>query len=33
MGAHTLGAAAYAVRATSLTAHDQPQVVDYEIRW
>ena len=33
MGAHALGAAAYAVRAASLAAPDRPQVVDDEIRW
>lgn len=33
MGAHALGAAAYAVRATSLAAPDRPSVVDDEIRW
>jgi hypothetical protein len=33
MGAHALGAAAYAVKAASLAAPDRPQVVDDEIRW
>ncbi len=33
MGAHALGAAAYAVNAASLAAPDQPEVVDDEIRW
>jgi hypothetical protein len=33
MGAHALGAAAYAVRAASLAAPDRPEVVDDEIRW
>jgi hypothetical protein len=33
MGAHALGAAAYAVRAASLAAPDQPQVALEEIRW
>jgi hypothetical protein len=33
MGAHALGAAAYAVRAASLAAPDQPQVAREEIRW
>jgi hypothetical protein len=33
MGAHALGAAAYAVRAASLAAPDRPQIVDEEIRW
>jgi hypothetical protein len=33
MGAHALGAAAYAVRAASLAAPDRPHVVDDEIRW
>ena len=33
MGAHALGAAAYAVKAASLAAPDRPEVVDDEIRW
>lgn len=33
MGAHALGAAAYAVRAAGLAAPDRPQVVPDEIRW
>lgn len=33
MGAHALGAAAYAVKAAGLAAPDRPQVVDGEIRW
>jgi hypothetical protein len=33
MGAHALGAAAYAVRAASLAAPERPEVVDDEIRW
>ncbi|HLI56644.1 MAG TPA: hypothetical protein VKY26_06360, partial [Actinomycetota bacterium] len=33
MGAHALGAAAYAVRAASLVAPDQAQVTSEEIRW
>jgi hypothetical protein len=33
MGAHALGAAAYAVKAASLTAPDRPEVLDDEIRW
>lgn len=33
MGAHALGAAAYAVRAAALTAPDRPEVVEDEIRW
>ena len=33
MGAHALGAAAYAVRAVSLAAPDRPQVVRAEIQW
>lgn len=33
MGAHALGAAAYAVRAASLAAPGRPQVVEDEIRW
>jgi len=33
MGAHALGAAAYAVKAVSLAAPDRPQIVDDEIRW
>jgi hypothetical protein len=33
MGAHALGAAAYAVQAASLTAADRPQIVEKEIRW
>jgi hypothetical protein len=33
MGAHALGAAAYAVKAASLAAPGRPQVVEYEIRW
>ena len=33
MGAHALGAAAYAVRAAGLAAPDRPEVVRDEIRW
>lgn len=33
MGAHALGAAAYAVKAVSLAAPRRPEVVDDEIRW
>ena len=33
MGAHALGAAAYAVKAASLAAPGRPEVVDEEIRW
>ncbi|CCH77496.1 conserved hypothetical protein [Nostocoides japonicum T1-X7] len=33
MGAHALGAAAYAVRAAGLADPDRPEVVDDEIRW
>jgi hypothetical protein len=33
MGAHALGAAAFAVRAASLAAPDRPEVVDEEVRW
>ena len=33
MGAHALGAAAYAVKAASLAAPDRPEVADDEIRW
>jgi hypothetical protein len=33
MGAHALGAAAYAVRAAGLAAPSRPEVVDEEIRW
>src|SRR5919199_2080658 len=33
MGAHALGAAAYAVKAASLAAPDRPEVVEDEIRW
>ena len=33
MGAHALGAAAYAVKAASLSAPERPEVVDEEIRW
>src|SRR5213078_2180323 len=33
MGAHALGAAAYAVKAASLAALGRPDVVDDEIRW
>lgn len=33
MGAHALGAAAYAVRAASLAAPDRPGTIDAEIRW
>ena len=33
MGAHALGAAAYAVEAASLANPDRPEVVDDEIRW
>jgi Imm-5 like putative immunity protein len=33
MGAHALGAAAYAVKAASLAAPGRPEVMDDEIRW
>ena len=33
MGAHALGAAAYAVKAASLAAPDRPEAVKEEIRW
>jgi hypothetical protein len=33
MGAHALGAAAYAVRAASLADPDRPEAVESEIRW
>jgi hypothetical protein len=33
MGAHALGAAAYAVKAVSLAAPDRPEAVEGEIRW
>ena len=33
MGAHALGAAAYAAKAVSLAHKDQPEVVHEEIRW
>jgi hypothetical protein len=33
MGAHALGAAAYAAKAAGLAAPDRPQVVSEEIRW
>jgi hypothetical protein len=33
MGAHALGAAAYAVRAVGLANPDRPEAVDAEIRW
>jgi immunity protein 5 of polymorphic toxin system len=33
MGAHALGAAAYAVKAASLASRGRPEVVDDEIRW
>ena len=33
MGAHALGAAAYAARAAGLAAPDRPEVVSEEIRW
>ncbi|MGH7912342.1 MAG: putative immunity protein [Candidatus Dormibacteraceae bacterium] len=33
MGAHALGAAAYAAKAASLAAPDRPRVVNEEIRW
>jgi hypothetical protein len=33
MGAHALGAAAYAVRAAALAAPDRPEAVSEEIRW
>jgi hypothetical protein len=33
MGAHALGAAAYAVKAASLAAPGRPDIVDQEIRW
>ena len=33
MGAHALGAAAYAARAAGVTARDRPEAVGEEIRW
>ncbi|WP_443030818.1 MULTISPECIES: putative immunity protein [unclassified Sphingopyxis] len=33
MGAHALGAAAYAVKAASLAAPDRPETAEAEIRW
>lgn len=33
MGAHALGAAAYAARAASLARPERPEVVDEELRW
>jgi immunity protein 5 of polymorphic toxin system len=33
MGAHALGAAAYAAKAAGLAAPDRPEAVDEEIRW
>lgn len=33
MGAHALGAAAYAVRAASLAVPDRPDAAENEIRW
>ena len=33
MGAHALGAAAYAAKAAGLAAPDRPQAVEEEIRW
>ncbi|HKU12600.1 MAG TPA: hypothetical protein VJQ61_15395 [Sinomonas sp.] len=33
MGAHALGAAAYAAKAAGLASPDRPQAVDNEIRW
>ncbi len=33
MGAHALGAAAYAVKAAGLAAPDRPEAVKDEIRW
>ncbi len=33
MGAHALGAAAYAVKATGLAAPDRPEAVKEDIRW
>jgi hypothetical protein len=33
MGAHALGAAAYAAKAAGLAAPDRPQTVDDEIHW
>ncbi len=33
MGAHALGAAAYAAKAAGLAAPDQPEAVSREIRW
>ena len=33
MGAHALGAAAYAVKAASLARPNRPEVIDDEIRW
>ena len=33
MGAHALGAAAYAAKAAGLAAPDQPEAVSLEVRW
>ena len=33
MGAHALGAAAYAVKAAALAAPDRPEIVEEEVRW
>jgi hypothetical protein len=33
MGAHALGAAAYAVKAAGLADRDQPEAIEDEIRW
>jgi hypothetical protein len=33
MGAHALGAAAYAAKAVGLSAPDLPEAVSYEIHW
>ena len=33
MGAHALGAAAYAAKAAGLAAADQPGIISEEIRW
>ena len=33
MGAHALGAAAYAVKAISLAEPDRPEAVEEEVRW
>ena len=33
MGAHALGAAAYAVKAVSLATPDRPEAAENEIRW